>query len=275
MDFKSTLSATGAELAPTVAELMRLRRVLAGSEPGDRIIRGGKVLALHTGEILDRDVVIAGRHIAAVTPRGYFSAPDIIDADGIFVAPTLIDAHIHIEYTKLTPGELARLSVPRGTTTLLADANCIANVLGEAGFDYMGTTTTPLRILRQVSHRVPRTPDLELGGATVPDAAIVARVQQANAATLGESNPFDLDEWSARKQVAAIAAGKRITGHTARLSGEPLWSYLAGGVSDDHNAVTTGEVLDKTTAARSTHLRSTTPTSHDFKQPSFSLCPPR
>jgi adenine deaminase len=244
-DLPSAPFATGAEFAPSVAELMRMRRVAAGSEPADRIVRGGKVLALHTGEILDRDVVIAGRHIAAVTPPGRLSAPEIIDADGMFVAPTLIDAHIHIEYTKLTPGELARLSIPRGTTTLLADANCIANVLGEFGFDYMGTTGTPLRILRQVSHRVPRTPALELGGAMVPDAAIAARVQRSNAATLGESNPFDLDEWSARKQVAAIAAGKRITGHTARLSDEPLWSYLAGGVSDDHNAVTTEEVLDR------------------------------
>jgi adenine deaminase len=58
--------ATGAHLAPTVPELMRLRRVAAGLEPPDLILRGGKVLTLHTGEILERDVVIAGRHIAAV-----------------------------------------------------------------------------------------------------------------------------------------------------------------------------------------------------------------
>ena len=57
--------------------------------------------------------------------------------------------------------------------------------------------------------------------------------------------PFDLDEWPARKQVAAIRSGKRITGHTARLRDEPLWSYLAGGVSDDHNAATTEEVLER------------------------------
>ncbi len=92
---------------------------------------------------------------------------------------------------------------------------------------------------------MPRTPALELGGAQVDDAEIEARVQWPNAATLGESNPFDLDEWSARKQVAAIRSGKRITGHTARLRDEPLWSYLAGGVSDDHNAATTDEVLER------------------------------
>lgn len=240
-----TYPATGAAWAPTVAELMRMRFVAAGREKPDRIIRGGKVLALHIGEILERDVVICGRHIAAITPVGHFDCDEIIDATGFHVAPTFIDVHLHIEYTKLVPGELARLSVPRGTTTVLADANCIANVLGEAGLDFMGTTATPLRILRQVSHKVPQAPELELGGAHLTTAQIAARVQRPDAATLGESNPFNLDESSARKQVAAIAAGKRITGHTALLENEPLWSYLAGGVSDDHNAHKTKDVVER------------------------------
>jgi adenine deaminase len=244
-DFTPNFPATGAHLALSVAELMNLRRVAAGLAPPDRIIRGGKVLALHTGEILERDVVIAGRHIAAVTPVGHFAAPEVINAAGQFVAPTFIDAHIHIEYTKLTPGELARLSIPRGTTMVLADANCIANVLGAPGLDFMGATTTPLRILRQVSHKVPQTPDLELGGAALSTEEIVDRVQWPNAATLGESNPFNLDESSARKQAAALASGKRITGHTALLKNEPLWSYLAGGVSDDHNAHRTEDVIER------------------------------
>ena len=178
----------GWDCVPTVDELMRLRRVAVGAEPADVIIRGGRVLALHTGEILERDVIIAGRHIAAVTPVGRFTAPEIIDARGQYVAPTFIDAHIHIEYTKLTPGELARLSIPRGTTTLLADANCIGNVLGTDGFDIVGQTRTPLRIFRQVSHKVPRNPDLEVGGAIIPDEVLVDRVQDPEAATLGESS---------------------------------------------------------------------------------------
>lgn len=240
-----TYPATGAAWAPSVAELMRMRFVAAGKEKPDLILRGGKVLALHIGEILERDVVISGRHIAAITPVGHFDCDNVIDATGYFVAPTFIDVHLHIEYTKLVPGELARLSVPKGTTTVLADANCIANVLGEEGLDFMGTTTTPLRILRQVSHKVPQAPELELGGAHLTTQQIAARVQRPDAATLGESNPFNLDESSARKQVAAIAAGKRITGHTALLENEPLWSYLAGGISDDHNAHKTRDVVER------------------------------
>jgi adenine deaminase len=237
--------AVGWQLVPDTAELLRLRRVASGQEPSDLIVRGGKVLALHTGEVLERDVVIAGRHIAAVTPVGRFTAAQEIDARGRFVAPTFIDAHIHIEYTKLMPGELARLSVPKGTTTLLADANCLANVIGAEGFDIAGTTGTPLRIFRQVTPRVPARPAIEQGGATVANEDILARVQQPEAATFGESSPFDMDPWTARKQSAALMSGKRLTGHTARLGNEPLWSYLAGGIGDDHNATTTDEVLDR------------------------------
>jgi adenine deaminase len=126
--------AVGWECVPTVEELMRLRNVAVGAAKADVILRGGRVLALHTGEILQRDVVIAGRHIAAVTPVGRFDAAETIDARGQYVAPTFIDAHIHIEYTKLMPGELARLSVSRGTTTLLASSTCLDNVLGAEGF---------------------------------------------------------------------------------------------------------------------------------------------
>lgn len=233
------------DLLPTVDELHRLRLVANGTLPGDVAIRNGMVLSVHTGELLERDVIIAGRHIAAVVPRGRLSAASDLDAAGLFVIPTFIDTHVHIEYTMLTPGELARLIVPKGTTTLLADPNCIGNVLGGPGMDLVADTDTPMRILQQVSSKIPRTPELELGGAVVTAQEIVERVRRDNAVTLGESNPFDLSEESTAKQQATIAAGKRITGHTARLGDEPLWGYLAGGVGDDHNAVTTEEVLER------------------------------
>jgi len=91
-----------------------------------------------------------------------------------------------------------------------------------------GTTTTPLRIFRQVSHKVPMSgPDIELGGAALATSEICDRVSKPEAATLGESNPFSLDMASAEKQAAALHAGKRITGHTALLENEPLWAYCA------------------------------------------------
>jgi adenine deaminase len=120
---------------------MQQRLVARGTRPPSLIIRGGQVLSLHTGEILPRDVVVSGRHIAAITPWNHFPpAVEEIHAHGKFISPGFIDTHIHVEYTKLVPGELARLSVPRGTTRILADANCIANVFGGKGMDFMGRT---------------------------------------------------------------------------------------------------------------------------------------
>lgn len=160
------MSSTGSHLSPTADEIVKLRHVARGTQRPDLIIRHGSIISLHTGELLERDVVISGRHIAAVTPWDYFSLAKLpkgsstasttgiddnsdeiteIDARGQFISPSFIDTHIHVEYTKLTPGELARLSVPRGTTTILADANCIANVLGGEGMDFMGVHFFVLR----------------------------------------------------------------------------------------------------------------------------------
>ena len=235
----------GAHLVPSPEQLLRLQRVAAGAEPADLALRGGTVLALHGREMLRRDVLICGPHIAAVTPPGRLAATTEIDAAGCWVAPGFIDTHLHIEYTLLTPGELARLVVPRGTTTVLADPNCLANVLGPSGMDIAGRTGTPLRIFRQVSHKVPRSPELELGGGEVPEAEILKRLSDPLAVTLGESNPFDLEDSAARKSHRALAAGRRITGHTARIASEPLWTYAAAGIFDDHNAFEPDEVVER------------------------------
>lgn len=234
-------------LVPATAELIRIRAVAAGHERPDLVIRGGLVQSPGTEEWLERDVVICGRHIATLTPWGHFpSATDELDARGSYVVPGFIDAHLHIEYTNLTPGELARLSVPRGTTTVLTDPNGAANVWGAAGMDYMLSTRTPLHVFQQVSPTTPGSDELETGGAIIPEETVRARLWDDETTTLGESNPFDYGERSTGRFREALAAGKRMTGHTAAQTHESLWGYLAAGVGDDHNAATVDEVLERT-----------------------------
>lgn len=230
--------------APTREELQRLRAVAGGLAEPDLIIRGGQVVHVHTGEITRRDVVISGRHIAAITPPGYFQGGRELDAEGQYVVPNFIEAHFHVSYSMLTPGALAELIVPKGTTTLLVDPNCVANIMGKDGVDYIHTTGTPLRIFLQMSSSVPRTPNLELGGHRFTPEDIGGYLNQPWTVSLGESVPFDLSEEAADVLARALQAGKRATGHTARLQGEPLWRYFAGGVCDDHNAATLPEVLE-------------------------------
>jgi len=99
----------GAHLVPSPEQLLRLQRVAAGAEPADLAVRDGTVLALHGRELLRRDVLICGPHIAAVTPPGRLAATGEIDAAGCWISPGFIDTHLHIEYTLLTPGEVMQL----------------------------------------------------------------------------------------------------------------------------------------------------------------------
>jgi adenine deaminase len=239
------MSALRPELLPTTEELVHLRSVAAGLAAPDLVVRGGTVLHVHTGEWREADVVVAGRHIAALTPVGRMSAERVVDAVGQFVTPTFVDAHLHIEYTMLTPGELARLSVARGTTTVLTDADCLANVAGVPGIKYMGRTGTPLRIFDQITPVTPVNPALERGGAVIPDRAVLDLLSAPTTVTLGESNPFDHSVEATNRFRTALVNGRRITGHTGRQELESLWGYLAAGVSDDHNAATLPEVLDR------------------------------
>jgi adenine deaminase len=233
------------DLLPTTAELGAIRAVAAGTRAPDLVVRGGRVLSVHTGEFLERDVVVSGRHIAAVTPVGRMDAERVIDASGCVVAPTFLDAHLHIEYTMLTPGELGRLVVPRGTTTVLTDADCLANVAGMRGIDYMGTTRTPLRIFDQITPTTPMAPALERSGAVIAEQEVLDRLAAPGTVTLGEGNPFDYSRQATNRFRTALLEGRRITGHTGRQEAESLWGYLAAGVGDDHNAATLEEALER------------------------------
>ena len=240
------ISAVGANLTPNADQLKLLRNVGLGEVAADLIIENVRVLSLATEEILHRKVAIANGFIAAIAPVDHpFCAVEHFDGADCFLAPGFIDTHIHIEYSLLTPGEFARCVLPRGTTCVLADPNCVGNVLGVRGMEWAGKTTTPLKILQQISHRIPRAPGLELGGATLAEAEQLEFLDSAEAVGVGESVPFGFDDRAARFQAAALSMGKRCTGHSARVADELLWAYAATGVSDDHNAVHIDEVLDR------------------------------
>ena len=198
---------TAGAATPTPDELFELRLVAAGRAVADVAFRGGRVVHVHTGEVLPADVLVHGRHIAAIVAPGRLRAEREIDATGSFVAPTFIDAHFHPEYTMLLPAETARLIVPRGTTTLLADPVCIANVLGARGMDLVAATTTPMRLFAQVTPDVPRRGRNGLNGAHVTQEEILERIRRPSAVSLGESNPFNLDAEMAEALSVTLAAG--------------------------------------------------------------------
>ena len=110
-----------------------LRKRLAvarGDEPADVVLRGGRVLSVFTREWLEGDVAVVDGAIAGI---GSYDADRVLDVSGKYVVPGFIDAHVHIESSKLMVDEFARLVLPFGTTAIVADPHEIANVLGTDG----------------------------------------------------------------------------------------------------------------------------------------------
>src|SRR3954453_19563697 len=115
-------------------DLARRLAVARGDEPADVVVRGGRVFSVFTREWLQTDVAIVDGHVAGL---GEYECADELDPPGRFVVPDFIDAHMHIETVKLLVDELARLVLPLGTTTLVADPHEIANVLGTDGVHWL------------------------------------------------------------------------------------------------------------------------------------------
>src|SRR6187551_1690421 len=115
-------------------ELAQRLAVARGDEPADVVVRGGRVLSVFTREWLDVDVAIADGWIAGL---GDYDGAEVVEADGRYVVPGFIDAHVHLESSKLLPDEFARLVLPLGTTACVADPHEIANVLGTDGVHWL------------------------------------------------------------------------------------------------------------------------------------------
>ena len=230
-----------------------LVRVALGEEPADLVLRGGVVVSVATRELFPADVVIAGERIAAVAaPGGYRSARTELELDGQFVAPGLIDPHVHIESSNLTLSELARAIVPRGVLSLCEDAHEIANVLGQPGIELFLAEGAglPLNLLLRVPGRVPALPaHLETSGHEMDLEATLALLDRPEAVCLGgDINPALLlraDPEHLAKIQATIARGKTVGGQLPGFTGALLDASIVTGIEDTHVAESAGEVLDQ------------------------------
>src|SRR5919198_5608567 len=135
-------------------DLSRRLAVARGAEPADLVIRGGRILSVFTREWLEGDLAIADGYVAGI---GQYEGAEELDASGRFLVPGFIDAHMHIESTKLLPDEFARLVLPLGTTAVVADPHEIANVLGTDGVHWLLDTSAeiPLDVYFMASSCVP------------------------------------------------------------------------------------------------------------------------
>jgi len=235
-------------------ELRSLIEVALGERPPELLIRGARIVNTYTLELEEGNIAIFGGLIAGV--GDYARGERVIDARGLFAAPSFIDAHIHLESTHLLPGEFARAVVPRGTGAAVADPHEIANVLGLEGIRFLieSSRGLPLDLFWMVPSCVPASPfesaGAELGPREIEEALGWDREwdqEEAGVLGLGEVMNYPgvlaKDEPVLRKLLAA--AGRPIDGHAPHLVGRELNAYLAAGPMTDHETTTPEVAAEK------------------------------
>lgn len=228
------------------------REILAvarGDKPADLLLKGGRLINVFSGEIVGGNVAICGGVIAAVGSE-YTAGNKVIDLDGAFIAPGLIDAHLHIESTLLLPPELGRIILGQGTTAVIHDPHEIANVLGPEGVTMMIELSgqSPCDFFATVPSSVPAT-DLETAGGKLDAGAVEKLLRDPRTIGLGEMMNYPGvitgDHEVQQKIAAAKKLGKVIDGHAPALGGKELQAYLSAGITTDHECITAEEAREK------------------------------
>jgi adenine deaminase len=224
-----------------VEDLRRRIAVARGDEPADLVVRGGRVLSVFTKEWLETDVAIVDGSIAGL---GEYEGRDEIDARGKFVVPGFIDAHMHLESTKLLPDEFARLVLPLGTTTVVADPHELANVLGTDGVHWLLDVCdeVPLDFYFMASSCIPASP-YESPRRPLGPGDLESLLRRRRVLGVAEMMNFPGVIAGDESELVKIrlAGDGHIDGHAPGVLGRDLNAYAAAGIRSDHEALTAEE----------------------------------
>jgi adenine deaminase len=219
--------------------------VATGRKPADLVVRNGRWVNVHSGEIVSgTDIAISGGRFAYCGPDACHAIGEktkVVDAAGRYLVPGLCDAHMHVESGMVTVTEFCRAVIPHGTTSMFIDPHEIANVLGLPGVRLMHdeALAMPVNVHVQMPSCVPSAPGLETPGATLGVADVEEAMGWENIIGLGEVMNFPgvaaNDPVMAGEIAATMRAGKTVGGHYASPDlGPAFHGYVAGGPEDDH-----------------------------------------
>lgn len=232
---------------PSLESLQFAVDVAMGRKPGTLLLRNARLVNVFTLEVRETHVLLAGSLIAAIGPEyAQVRAAQTVDLEGAYLAPGLIDGHLHIESSLVTPAEYARAVVPRGVTAIVADPHEIGNAAGVAGIEWMigSSQGLPLEVWFCVPSSVPST-KLETSGACLGLGEIEHLLGHPSVVGVAELMSFpDILAASAfelEKVRLAEQYGKSPEGHAPTLMGQPLQAYLATGITSDHESTTLAE----------------------------------
>jgi adenine deaminase len=219
--------------------------VAMGRQSADLVIKNGQWVSVQSGEIIPGiDIAVKDSRVAYVgEDASHTIGPktQVVDADGQFLVPGLLDGHMHVESGMITVTEFVRAVAPRGTTGMFVDPHEIANVFGLKGVRLMvdEASEQPIHIWVQVPSCVPSAPGLETPGSSISPEDVAEAMSWKGIIGLGEMMNFPGvflgDEKMLSEMAETYTSGKVIGGHYASPDlGMPFHGYVAGGPEDDH-----------------------------------------
>lgn len=225
-------------------------RVACGREPADVLLKNCRVINVYTGEILESDIAIAGNRIAAVRPNISLSGLQTVNCNKAYAFPGLVEPHMHIETTLISPRQLARAIIPRGTTTLFADGTDVSYVQGtksiRALFD--SAKTTSLRVYLEAPSYSAYLPHIQTTGGPIGLEEVIEMANWPDSVSLGEivgAKVLDEDLEYIDKINVFRFYNKRLNGHTMLDGEEFLDGFVSTGITDDHTIARPDQILTR------------------------------
>ncbi|WP_028749308.1 adenine deaminase [Rhizobium mesoamericanum] len=248
--------------------VLRARAVAAarGDAAFDLLISGGCLLDVVTGLVREADIGIVGPLISSVhAPGSRTDAAKIVNATGTIISPGLIDTHMHIESSMVTPAEYAAAVVPRGVTTIVWDPHEFGNVHGLDAVRWAieASRGLPLHTIVLAPSCVPSAPGLEVAGADFDPSVLAEVLRWPGIGGVGEvmnmRGVIDGDPRMSDILNAGLASEKLVCGHARGLEGADLNAFMAAGITSDHELTSSADLLQKLAAGMTIELRG----SHD------------
>lgn len=236
----------------TIENLKTLVRAGRGEIPAHRVVLGGTLINVMTSEIYPADVAIYGDTIVAVGDVSMHIGPktEKIDASGKYLAPGLIDGHIHSECSKLSITSYSKAVVPCGTTSMVSGLDEYISVGGLEGLQeiFEEIKGVPLKVFWGAPYRTPY---------TVPQSTVSFNFTKEVHETV-QKWPECFGVWETVREFvtegdddtlgAIVEADKNrlpIFGCAPMARGKELDAYLCGGIRLDHESYTHEEVVEK------------------------------
>lgn len=213
-------------------------------EPADLVLAGARVFSVFTREWLETDVAIAEGHVVGL---GAYEARTRLDLRGAYLVPGFIDAHVHIESSKLMIDQFSRAVLPHGTTAVVCDPHEIANVLGTDGVHWLldASDNVPLDVFVMAPSCVPASP-LESPRRPFSLGDLAGLLQRHRTLGIAEMMNFPGVVGGAPGELAKLEIGAaHVDGHAPGVRGAALNAYVAAGIYSDHECATYEEALEK------------------------------